>query len=284
MSRQGNAPRRDSKVRRAVLLVLFGALGMVVLKTLVASLESKAVFFPFKGEDATPAAAGATYRSMRLTTSDGEQIVSWLLEPPEPIADIVYFHGNGGNLSNWLPTLVGLYRANLRVLAIDYRGYGLSTGTPTEEGVYRDAEAAVRYAHQHRSAAPRPLVYWGRSLGGAIAAKAATIAQPDGLILESTFPDKAAVIRRQPLLRALNALSTYRFPTLEHLRGFSKPVLVIHGDADSIIDIDLGRELFEGLTAPKQFVTVSGADHNDTFDHTDTAYWAPIAAFIESLD
>ena len=85
------------------------------------------------------------------------------------------------------------------------------------------------------------------------------------------------------MLRALNVFSTYRFRTLEHLRGFTAPGLVVHGDGDSIIDFALGRELFDRLEAPKQFVTVKGGDHNDAFDATNDAYWRPVVAFIEAL-
>lgn len=260
------------------LLVILGVL--IVLKVLAPSLERRLVFFPFAGEDANPGALGIPYRAETLTTADGERLVLWVMEPERPRADVVYFHGNGGNLSVWLPVLAGLHRMQLRVLAVDYRGYGLSTGAPSEEGVLLDAEAVVRFAHTHRTP-ERPLVYWGRSLGGAIAAHATRGVAPDGLILESTFPDKAAVVRNNPVLRVLNLFSSYRFPTLEWLRGFDRPVLVMHGERDSIVPFSLGREVFEGLTGPKTFVAIPGADHNDAFDVTDRGYWDPVLAFIE---
>jgi uncharacterized protein len=261
------------------LLVVLAA--AVVLKVLVSSLESRLVFFPFKGEDANPAALGIPYQQVALTTSDGERLTAWQLEPAHPLADIVYFHGNGGNLSVWLPVLANLHRRNLRVFAVDYRGYGLSTGSPTEEGVYRDAEAVALHVQRTRArTTTRPLVYWGRSLGGAIAAGAARVVSPDGLILESTFPDKAAVVRTQPILRMLNVFAAYRFSTIDALRGFSKPVLVMHGDQDSIIPFTLGQELFERLEGAKRFVAIRGGDHNDAFDSSNEAYWKPVVDFI----
>jgi hypothetical protein len=270
--------------RRLLIRLVLALAAVLVVKTFVSALEPRLVFFPYKGEDTNPATLGIAYARVPLATADGERLVAWQLEPERPIADVVYFHGNGGNLSVWMPVLVSLHRLNLRVLAIDYRGYGLSTGTPTEAGVYRDAEAAVTYAQQHRAAGGSlPLVYWGRSLGGPIAARATHAAMPDGLILESTFPDKASVIRRQPLLRVLNVFSAYRFSTIEALQGFSKPVLVMHGDRDSIIPIALGQEVFERLDTSKQFVTIGGADHNDAFDVSRTEYWTPVLAFVNAL-
>ena len=263
-------------------MLLVVVVGTVMLKALVASIEPRFVFFPDKGETASPASLGVRFEQTTLTTSDGERIAAWQLEPPQPRADIVYFHGNGGNLSAWLPVLVALHRLDYRVLAVDYRGYGLSTGSPTEEGVYRDAEAAVRHADATRTPG-RPLVFWGRSLGAAVAASATRVVMPEGLVLESGFPDKASIVRRQPVLRLLNAFASYRFATVEMLRGFPRPVLVMHGDADTIIPFALGRELFDGLAGPKRFVALRGADHNDFFDQDDRTYWTPVSQFIEGL-
>lgn len=253
-----------------------------MLKALVASLEPRLVFFPYKGEDENPATLGIPYETVSLTTSDGERLVAWQLEPEAAIADIVYFHGNGGNLSVWLPVLATLHRLHYRVLAVDYRGYGRSSGVPSEQGLYLDAEATVRHAVSRRTPG-RPLVFWGRSLGAIVAASATRVASPEGLILEGAFPDKAAVIRAHLLFRALNVFSSYRFPAVELLRDFRKPVLVLHGTRDAIIPLALGRELFEGIAAPKQFVSIDGADHNDFFDEGRTAYWDPIARFIDGL-
>lgn len=257
-------------------------LGGLVLRTLIGSLESRLVFFPYRGEDGNPATLGLRYQQIALTTSDGERLVAWQLEPERPRADVVYFHGNGGNLSVWLPVLATLHRLSYRVLAVDYRGYGLSTGSPTEEGIYLDAEAAVRHAARSRSPG-RPFVFWGRSLGATVAASATRVLVPDGLVLESGFPDKAAVIRTHLLLRALNIFGSYRFPTVELLRDFRKPVLVMHGTHDAIIPVALGRELFERLNEPKQFFAIDGADHNDFFDEGNSGYWQPVLRFLDGL-
>ena len=265
---------------RLVIALIAAVIGGLVLRGMIGALESRFVFFPYKGEDETPASLGIPYRVVSLTTSDGERLTAWQLEPERPIADIVYFHGNGGNLSVWLPVLASLYRLDLRVLAVDYRGYGLSTGSPTESGVYLDAEAAARHAQSHRTGGGTPLVFWGRSLGGPIAAAATRVVTPDGLILESTFADKAAVAGTQPVLKVLNRFAAYRFPTAELLRDFPRPVLVLHGDRDSIVPMPLGRNLYERLAGPKRFVAIAGGDHNDFFDVSQMAYWTPILEFI----
>ena len=240
------------------------------------------VFFPLRGENETPAMLRIPYAALKLRTVDGVQIAAWQLEPAAPKADIVYFHGNGGNLSLWLPVFATFHSFGYRVLAFDYRGYGLSEGSPSERGLSLDAAAVVRHAAQTRKSG-RPLIYWGRSLGGPVAAAACREVTPDAIVLESTFPDKTSVIRWNPVLRILNVFSSYRFDTVSALRGFTKPVLVVHGDADTIIPYSLGRELFDRVEAPKRFVTLRGADHNDLFDARHEAYWTPLRAFIDSL-
>ena len=257
-------------VRTLIVAVIL----LAALKLLVTWLEPHAVFFPTRGEQETPTRAGIAFDSLRLRTADGVEIAAWQLAPASPRADIVYFHGNGGNLSLWLPVFVTLHDLGYRVLAVDYRGYGTSDGTPSERGIYADAEAAARHASAKRQAG-RPLVYWGRSLVGAV--------PPDAVILESTFPDKASVLRGNPVMRLLNVFASYRLDTAGHLRGFARPILVVHAERDSVIPFRCGRELYERLDGPKTFVTLKDGDHNDLYDTRNSAYWKPIHAFIEAL-
>jgi len=271
-------------MKKAIAIALAAIAGLAMFKALIGALEPRLVFFPSAGEDRNPASLGIAYEAVRIETSDGERLVAWQLEPDDPIAEVVYFHGNGGNLSAWLPVFATLHAHNLRVLAVDYRGYGLSSGSPSEEGVYRDAEAVVKHAAGHRSkSAERPLVFWGRSLGGPIAAAATHTVRPDGLILESSFADKAAVIRSNPVLRMLNVFGAYRFETVTLLKDFSGPVLVLHGNRDSIVPFALGRELHDLLHTPGRFVEIVGADHNDLIDASRTDYWTPVLDFVRNL-
>jgi fermentation-respiration switch protein FrsA (DUF1100 family) len=272
---------------RTVLLVALAAALAVTMKWLVGRVEPRLMFVPSVGETQTPRTIGLEYRPLDIATADGETIAAWWMPYPAARADVVYFHGNGGNLSMWLPILAGVQASGLNVLAFDYRGYGRSTGVPTEEGLYRDAEAVLRELARVRQevdsaehVAPRPIIYWGRSLGGPVAAHAAMAVRPDGLILESTFPTKASVIRRNLVLRALNLLTSYRFDTAAMLRGFTGPTLVMHGDADSVVPYAAGRELFDALAGPKRLVTLRGADHNDLFPAARREYWQAVEQLV----
>ena len=258
-----------------------GCAVLAVIALMVWWLEPRLVFFPLAGEPRTPADEIDRWEPLDVATEDGETLRAWWLEHPEATADVLYFHGNGGNLALWLPVLAGIHAQGLNVLAVDYRGYGVSTGSPTEQGLYADADA-TRAAYDRRRSGERPVVYWGRSLGGVVAAYLASVRPPDALVLESTFPDKASVLRGRPVLRMLNVFGRYELPTARFLEQVRVPVLVIHGDADSIIPFALGQELHEGV-AHAQFVRIPGGDHNDLHGPGEDAYWKPIMAFIAGV-
>lgn len=269
--------------RNVLYYALLAGAGVLALKLLVVFLEPRLAFFPIRGETVTPRQLEIAYQEAWVRTSDGENIHVWVLEPRQPVAEVVFFHGNGGNLSLWLEVLADLHDRSLRVIALDYRGFGRSTGSPSEEGLYRDTEALVRHfwANLHR---PRlKTIYWGRSLGGVMAGYAATVRVPDALILEATFPDKASLLRYYPLLRVLSPLSRYEFPTARFAYDLEVPILVIHGDRDEIVPYSLGVELYQGLANPKQFQTVRGARHNDIHLVEPSAYWNQVLAFIGGL-
>src|SRR5687767_10716055 len=118
----------------------------VALPLLLRWLEPRPAFLPLTRENQTPPGVRVPVEAITNSTADGERLRAWRMTPPAPQAArarIVYFHGNGGNLSNWSPILATIVRRGYAVFAVDYRGYGLSTGRPTENGLYRDVEAAV---------------------------------------------------------------------------------------------------------------------------------------------
>jgi fermentation-respiration switch protein FrsA (DUF1100 family) len=201
-----------------------------------------------------------------------------MMRAPAPRANVVYFHGNGANLSNWSPILTGIVKRGYSVFAFDYRGYGLSTGRPTERGLYRDVDAVVTRARTDQSESI-PTIYWGRSLGTTMAAYAATVSPPDGIIFESGFVNARAAVRSSPILLALSLFSSYRFPTAEFVNRAKRPVLVMHGNRDGVIPFALGQELFDMLTVPKQFVVIEGGDHNDDVPRDALAYWSAVDRF-----
>lgn len=279
-------------------MLVEAGIALLVLKAIVVLLEPRMAFFPSRGVQQTPADAGLDFQDLRIPTSDGETIHAWWIPHASARAQIVYWHGNGGNLSLWLDALATLHEQGWSVLGFDYRGYGASTGSPSERGIYRDTDAVLAYFAQHlRAAASQPsassrsssssgsslvpVIYWGRSLGGPAAAYGAGTHPPDALILEGTFPKLSSLFAGNPVMRFLSLFSSYRFPTSSFLRKYDGPVLLIHGDADTVIPFRHGQNLFDEIRSPKQFLPIAGADHNDFHPASVTSYWAPIRAFIE---
>lgn len=262
----------------AILAAVIAALALVVRLA-----QPRLAFFPFAGEDVTPADFGVPFTAHTIETGDGERLRAWHLPVPTPQAQVIYFHGNGGNLSLWCDVLVGLRQRGLEVVAVDYRGYGLSTGAPSEQGLYRDAEATTAYVAARLRRAEVPLVYWGRSLGAAVAAHAAARQPPDGIVLEAGFPDVRSIVASNLLMRALALFATYRFATAESMASVRAPALVIHGDRDRVIPYRLGQRLYEALPGPKRFVTVPGGDHNDPVPADAPLYWEAVREFIAAL-
>ena len=271
-------------LRSLVAVALSVTAVLVALVVIVRWLEPRFAFFPSVGEGVTPHDFGVEFEPVSISTRDGERLHGWWLRPPSPRASILYFHGNGGNLSVWAPILAGIAKRGYTLLAFDYRGYGLSTGRPTEQGLYRDVNAVLE-EFATRVPADRPRLYLGRSLGVVMAAYATTIHAPDGLILESGFPSARSLLRNSPLLFVLSSFASYRFPAAAFLQARStpSPVLVLHGDHDRIVPIDQGRALFEAVSQPKQFVTIPGGDHNDDTPADPATYWHSVDAFISRL-
>ena len=264
-------------MRSALILLIVVA---IALWALVAWLQPRMAFFPWTGIQQTPAAAGLQFMDLKVATADGETLHGWWMEHPSPRAQVIYWHGNGGNLSLWLDVLVDLRKRGFSVMAVDYRGYGASTGRPSEKGLYRDAEAAAKYFFEHLRKPGTPVVFWGRSLGCAVASYSASVTTPDALVLESPFPDVRSLFAGNPVMLGLSLFSTYRFATSRHLKGYRGPLLVVHGDRDSIIPFRAGRRVFDDApTTQKTFAVLNGADHNDV--HTGhPAYWLAIDRFL----
>ncbi len=261
---------------RAILI------GLLLVILLLRVFEDRFIFFPepSRPSDLTPQQAGVKVEEVFITTSDGVKIHAWWTETPGAVRTILYFHGNAGNLSLRLPNIGWLQQLPANVLAVDYRGYGESEGRPTEEGVYRDAEAAYDYLVRERKTPPEQIVVLGQSLGTAVAVDVVTKRQVSALILEAGFPSAKRVAQQAMGLPGLGWIIRARFDSAAKLKSVRTPVLVAHCRKDSVMPFVLGEELYAAANLPKQFVVYPGDCHEPLYTADPDDYAARLREFL----
>jgi len=228
--------------------------------------QHKLLYFPVKDKNftETPGSLGYSFESINIQTGDNETLHGWFIPAPEATGTVLFFHGNAGNISHRLAYLPMFQRLKLNLFLFDYRGYGQSSGTPTETGTYTDALAAWHYLTQTRSIPPSEIMLYGESLGGAIAAWLATQKQGALLILASTFtsiPDMAQTI--YPFL-PVRWIARFEYNTVENLESINLPVFIAHSPHDEVVPFSHGERLFQSANEPKQFLILANG-HNDGF-------------------
>jgi fermentation-respiration switch protein FrsA (DUF1100 family) len=217
--------------------------------------------YPTRKVELTPAYVGLAFEPVSLSAEDGVTIDGWFLPHPSGRATLLFFHGNAGNISHRLDSLMLFHNLGLSVLIIDYRGYGRSEGKPNEAGIYRDADAAWRYLVDKRQIPADRILLFGRSFGGAVSAYLASKHPALGLVLESTFtsaPEMAAQL--YPWLPA-RWLTRFDYNTRGRLADIHMPLLVIHSRQDDIIPFSHGEILYAEGLPPKRLFELNGS-HN----------------------
>lgn len=261
------------------------AAALVAVTALMLVFERHLIYFPFRTLELDPGSLGLRYEEARLVAEDGVALHAWLLPLDGAQRTILVCNGNAGNMSYRLDRAQEMQRRlGVSVLLFDYRGYGLSEGSPDEQGTYRDARAAYRYAVETHGVAPRDLVLFGESLGAAVAVQVALEKPAGALILESPFtsiPDMARAA--YPFLPPVGPLIRTRYETILKVPKLGLPLLVLHGERDSIVPIAQGRRVFEAAPGPKRFFAIPGAGHNDTYLAGGDAYWDALGEFLDSL-
>jgi fermentation-respiration switch protein FrsA (DUF1100 family) len=243
--------------RLALAAGLLAALAMVSAISFLPWLEKQLVYHPDRRLRATPAAAQLSFDDVWLTAEDGVRLHAWHVHAPAPVATVVVCHGNAGNISHRIPLAAALAREGLETLLLDYRGYGGSGGSPWEDGLYRDGEAARRWAEGRGL----PLVLYGESLGGAVAVELAVRRAPALLVVQSSFTGLRELVSE--LVPVGRLLVRQRFSSLEKITRLASPLLVVHGDRDELVPHAMGQALFAAVPGRKELLTVSGGGHND---------------------
>ncbi|MBO0855563.1 MAG: alpha/beta hydrolase [Nocardia sp.] len=218
-------------------------------------------FQPDRQITMTPREWGLDYEELWPIAADGTRLNAWFVRAEQPIAHVLYAHGNAGNIGDRSPVLALLARAGLDVLAFDYRGYGRSSGRPDERGLYQDARAAREALLRQPGVDPERIVYLGKSLGGGVMNELALAHPPAALILMSTFTGLRATAQAvYPFIP--EPLVPDAFPSLRRIRKLTSPVFIMHGDADELLPVEMGRALFAAAPEPKRLLIYPRAGHN----------------------
>lgn len=248
--------------------------------------QRKMIFHPVGLTGATPADYHLTdYKNVSFTSYDGVTLTGWWIEHPVKDARrpvLLYCHGNADCVSQLAQVSKIFYDFGFDALIFDYRCYGGSEKAPlNERAVDGDAMAAYQWLRA-KGIPDNRIIVWGHSLGSSVAAELATQTHPAGLILEGAFPSIYAVSRlRNPWLLVMPFMVLDKFETGKYVTERTCPLLEIHAEKDTIIPIELGRQVFEEASQPKQWITITGINHND-FPSVAYQYQKPIQDFEKS--
>ena len=274
---------------RAVLLLVAAVLVAVAL---VRWMESRMIFHPERDPMATwePRSLGFDAVDLEVCTEDGLNLHAWLFRAREPkwtfdldrTPVLLWSHGNAGNLTFRGPHAQALADLGLHVLVFDYRGYGRSDGTPSEEGIYRDGMSFYRLLTGARGIDPERIVLYGRSLGSAVAAHLAERVPHAGLILVSPFTSARAMARRIFFGFPFDLLGRARFDVEGMVASRTRPMMVIHGRRDEVVPYKMGLQVYAAAAEPKEFVELASTGHNDILVTGGDRYLQSVSRFARA--
>lgn len=245
--------------------LLVAAAGYVALLALLYVAQRSLLYFPDPRRLHPTSAGLAQAEEVSLQSADGVRLRAWHVPPREGMPVVLYFQGNGGGLDLRAERFRKLTADGTGLLALNYRGYGGSDGKPTEAGIILDAKAAYGFAAE-RYGADR-IVLWGESLGTGVAVALAAEEPVARVILESPYTSIADVAASVYWFVPVRLLLKDTFHSDQRIAKVTVPVLVVHGERDTIVRITFGERLYALMPGPKQFIRLPNAGHNDHDQH-----------------
>jgi uncharacterized protein len=243
---------------------------------------SSVLYHPSRELRATPADIGLPYESVPLETADGKRLGAWWIPCRSPRGVLLFCHGNGGNISALLESARIFNRLGLDLLVFDYRGYGESSGSPSEQGLYRDAEAAWNYLERVRGVPSQNIVVFGWSLGGSVAAWTSQAHRPGALILEGAFTSFQDAARDRVPGVFVTLFIPDQYPTKRYVARVQCPILIIHSRDDEVIPFRHGEVLFAAAPGVAEQLVTRGS-HNRAFLDSQPYYEAAIDSFLSKV-
>lgn len=267
--------------RNLLALILFPVIVIMLLRW----FEHSQVYHPFAAHEASPETMGRDFKEVFL--GDKPKLHAWFFPAKQtnaPRSDLTFLvcHGNGGNISHRIDLCELLLQTGANVFIFDYRGYGRSSGKPSEEGTYADAQAAYAWLRE-KGFAPERIIALGESLGGGVATELAVREKLGGLVLQSTFtsiPDIGAELFSWLPMRAISSI---RYDTGGKLAGLKLPIMVMHSRTDTLIGFHHAEKNFATANEPKLFCELKG-NHNDAIATDSQIYFRGIEEFLTLLE
>ncbi len=238
---------------------------VVSVLALIWTLQRRLIYFPTADVPTTDAIGRTDIEPVSFETVDGLRLNGWFFAVQEPLLrmTVIVFNGNAGNRAHRVPLAEALHRHGLQVLLVDYRGYGGNPGTPSQKGLAADSRAARAFLVERPDVDSSRLVYFGESLGTAVAVDLAVEHPPAALVLRSPFTSMSDVGQHHYPFLPVRFLLRDRFAPIEQIPQSRAPMLVIAGGRDGIVPVESSRRVYEAATSPKTFLLIPEADHND---------------------
>ena len=237
---------------------------------------------PTRNIEASPDDINLSYENIYLSTKDQVKIHAWYIPGNTNNKTILFMHGNAGNISHRLETIQIYHQLGFNFLIFDYRGFGNSSGSPSEKGTYLDAKAAWDYLINEKNTEPEDIIIVGRSLGGGVASEMAKHSKPAMLVLESTFISMQKISQEHYPFMPTNLIVKHRYDTINKLSDIECPVVVIHSKDDEVVPFSHGKLLYKSANKPKSFIELRGG-HGNGFMLSKMDYISGLKNAFESM-
>lgn len=270
-------------MRTKIITVIIIVLSiLILLSTCGESLVNRSTFYPLPGSRVDINTLPPSIEHHYLKSSDGVKLSSFYIPNPDANKTMMYFHGNAGNASQRLPVATELAELDCNVLLVEYRGYGLSDGKPSEDGIYLDARAALSFLIDQKEIKPDSIFLFGRSLGSTAAIDLAMDHDFAGIILVTPLSSGEDVARSAGL-GYLSPFIGNPFNNKEKIAELTEPILIIHGDSDEVLPLEMGMALKKSAKSPTRLAVIPGAGHNNIVNNYKKTFYGHVKSFCDDV-
>jgi fermentation-respiration switch protein FrsA (DUF1100 family) len=245
------------------------------------SIVNRMAFFPTVTSSRVSEKIPAGVKEVYITTEDNELLQCFFVANKSSKKLVIYFHGNAGNIYERLPELIGLSKAGANILGVGYRGYGKSSGKPSEKGIYKDGLASLKYVLETLGYPPDKTFICGRSIGTATAVHISAKRKLAGIILITPMTSGRELAKHHGF-GPFSIIAGNSFDNIEKCSDILSPILIIHGDKDEVVPWAMGKKIYDTLKITKKMITIEGGYHNDLEFRDPQLFWNSIAEFIQS--